>query len=98
MSYYFLAPAQATFRRVTGYLSRRDSSHSKVGYCRWKPSLPERCNVEMPSQSRKQQRADMQLQSEIPRKNEGSEFMRRDELDLDAFFSAPRAWIGLHKE
>ena len=32
--------------------------------------LPERRNVEMPSQSREQQRADMQLQREIPRKNE----------------------------
>ena len=60
--------------------------------------LPERRNVEMPSQSREQQRADMQLQREIPRKNERSKLMRRDELDLDAFFRAPRAWTGLHKE
>jgi hypothetical protein len=28
--------------------------------------LAERSNIEMPSQSREQQRADMQLQSEIP--------------------------------
>ena len=51
--------------------------------------LPERSNIEMPSQSCEQQRADMQLQSELPRKNERSKLVRRDKLDLDAFFGRP---------
>ena len=60
--------------------------------------LPERRNIEMPSQTREQQRANMQLQCEIPRKYERSKLVRRDELDLNAFFRAPGAWTGLYEE
>src|SRR5262245_5305641 len=60
--------------------------------------LPERSNIEMPSQGCEQQRAEMQLRNELSRANEGSELVRRNQLDFDSFFRASRLWTGLDKE
>lgn len=60
--------------------------------------LAKRGEIEVSAQARKQQRTDMELQSEITCKNELGELVRRDQPDLDAFFCVPRAWASFHKE